>query len=59
MPSTRGDILKHPGNCGTAHHIRDGPVVGGWERGEQRCWAYLVEGGEVMDLRPRVTWLML
>lgn len=60
MPSTRGGVLKHPGNCGTAaHHIRGGPVAGGRAREGQGCWTHLVEGGEVMDLRPSVTWFIL
>lgn len=34
-------------------------MVGGGEGEGQGCGAYLVEGGEVMDLRPSVTWFML
>lgn len=37
-------------------HLR-WPGDGG--RGGPGCWAHLVEGGEVMDRRPRVTWFML
>lgn len=53
--------------------LSGGEAEGGWSRGERapqagqhrggvspgQDGAYLVEGGDVMDRRPRVTWLML
>lgn len=49
--------LKHPGPAAVNHRL--GVVMG--QTGRLQCGvrAYLVEGGEVMDRRPRVTWFML
>lgn len=62
VPSKRGDILKHRSLGDIAdysHWEGPGPGGSGEKMERQDHWAHLVEGGEVMDRRPRVTWLML
>jgi hypothetical protein len=58
-PINKGDILMFPDLGGTAVPVTGEEGTEAVGARKQLHWAHLVEGGEVMDRRPRVTWFIL